>query len=79
MGVRTSTFGAVTLSNEDAEKFVKQVRYGRPKKAASKLLEQGRALLKQFDEQGQVAISAALTKQQNAIRSGKRWNRLYEG
>ncbi len=25
MGVRTSTFGAVTLSHEDAEKFVRQV------------------------------------------------------
>ncbi|OQX09608.1 MAG: hypothetical protein BWK80_46735 [Desulfobacteraceae bacterium IS3] len=62
MGVRTSTFGAVTLSHEDAEKFIKQIRYGRPKKAASKLLEQGRALLKQFDEQGKVVISVAVTK-----------------
>lgn len=60
MGVKTSTFGAVTLSHEEAEKFIKQVKYGRPKKSASKLLEEGRTLVKQFDEQGKVAISVAI-------------------
>jgi len=60
MGVKTSTFGAVTLSHEEAEKFIQQVKYGRPKKSASKLLEEGRTFVKQFDEQGKVVMSVAI-------------------
>lgn len=60
MAVKTSTFGAVTLSNEEAEKFINQIKYGRPKKSALKLLEEGRRLMKQFDEQGKVVIPAKI-------------------
>lgn len=56
MGVKTSTFGGVTLTNEEAEKFVLQVKYGRPKKRAMTLLAEGRNLLKQFEEQGNVTL-----------------------
>ncbi len=56
MGVKTSVFGSVTLTNEEAEKFVRQVKYGRPKKNAAKLLREGRTLLKKFEEQGDVML-----------------------
>ena len=56
MGIKTSTFGGVTLTNEDADKFVQQVKYGRPKKRAAKLLDEGRSLLRQFEEHENVML-----------------------
>jgi len=56
MAIKTSTFGGVHLTGEDAEKFRRQVKYGRPKKAAKEALERGRILLQEFDEKGYVTL-----------------------
>jgi len=57
MSVKTSTFGSTCLSDEDASKFVRQVKYGRPKAAAVKAAKRGSAMLKEFNSQGFVRIS----------------------
>jgi hypothetical protein len=44
------------LTGEDADKFIRQVRYGRPKAAAFKMLERGKKLSAQMREQGFVKI-----------------------
>jgi len=46
--IKSSVFGSVTLSGEDARKFERQVRYGRPSQAAQDTLLLGDKLLKQF-------------------------------
>lgn len=44
MSIRSSTFGAVHLTGEDARKFQAQVKYGRSKKAAAAALKHGRPI-----------------------------------
>jgi len=56
MAIKTSTFGGVHLTGEDAEKFRRQVKYGRPKKAAHQALAEGRKYLKEFEEKGYVTF-----------------------
>ena len=56
MAIKTSTFGGVHLTGEDAEKFRRQVKSGRPKTAAKEALERGRILLQEFDEKGYVTL-----------------------
>jgi hypothetical protein len=46
--IKSDTFGGVTLSGDDARKFDRQVRYGRPSLAAQETLKQGDALLARF-------------------------------
>ncbi len=58
MSVTTSTFGSTCLSDEDASKFVRQVKYGRPKAAAVKAAKRGRAMLKEYSSQGFVKVSS---------------------
>jgi hypothetical protein len=43
MSIRSSTFGSVRLTGEDARKFEAQVKYGRPKKIPAADLKRGRA------------------------------------
>lgn len=57
MAVRTSVFGAVRLTNDDAEKFRQQITYGRPKQAATNALEKGNKMIKEYDKKGFVLIS----------------------
>ena len=54
--VRTSTFGVVRLSGQDAKTFKQQIQYGRPKKAACAAAKRGEGMLKEFTKNGQVAI-----------------------
>lgn len=60
MSVRSTTFGSVRLSGEDADKFEKQVKYGRPKKAARETYARGKKASKEFNEKGSFAIKLAL-------------------
>lgn len=56
MAVKTSIFGAIRLSGDDADKFTQQVAYGRPKKAANVGLAKGVKLLKQYESKGFAVI-----------------------
>ena len=48
MAVISSTFGSVTLTEEDARKFKRQVTYGKPKAAARASIDRGVELAGQF-------------------------------
>ncbi len=58
MGVKTTVFGSVRLSGEDAKKFQRQVKYGRPKKAAIDAYATGKHISSKMDEQGFVEFTA---------------------
>lgn len=62
MSVLTSTFGGVRLSGDDAKKFLRQVNYGKPKKAAQEAAKRGEEMLKEYNEKGYVVIKAACNK-----------------
>lgn len=57
MAVRTSVFGAIRLTNDDAEKFQKQVIYGRPKPAAVKAVAKGAKMMREYEKKGFVTIT----------------------
>ena len=46
------------MSGEEAEKFSRQVKYGRPKKAAVESAKRGKVMLKEFSTTGRVIIKA---------------------
>lgn len=52
MSVRSTTFGSVRLTANDARKFRAQVTYGQPKRAAVESLERGRPLADAFVRDG---------------------------
>jgi len=58
MSVKTSTFGGVRLSGEEADKFVKQVTYGRPKQAAQDAAARGNKMVSEYTATGHVTIRA---------------------
>lgn len=58
MSVKTSTFGGVTLSGEDAKQFLRQVKYGRPKRAAVEAAKEGEKMLKELNKKGHVVVRA---------------------
>ncbi len=57
MSIHSSAFGGVTLTGRDAEKFVNQIRYGRPKKAASETVKRGSEAAKTLREEGRIRFS----------------------
>ena len=57
MAVRTSVFGAVQLTDEEAKKFRQQVTYGRPKQAAKSALANGKKMIREYDKKGFVTVS----------------------
>lgn len=57
MSVKSTELGGIRLSGADAEAFMRQVTYGRPKKAAVAALKRGRALSKKMDKAGRVKIT----------------------
>lgn len=57
MSIHSSAFGSVILTGKDAEKFVNQVRYGRPKKAASETIQRGSELAKELLSSGKVTLT----------------------
>lgn len=46
--IKSTTFGGVALSGDDAVKFERQVRYGRASEAAHNTLKLGDELLQKF-------------------------------
>ena len=62
MSVKTSTFGGIYLSGEDAKKFVTQVRHGRPKQAAKDAARQGKVMVDEFNSKGYVTLVARMPK-----------------
>ncbi|ADE14160.1 hypothetical protein Nhal_0987 [Nitrosococcus halophilus Nc 4] len=57
MSVKTTVFGGIHLSGEDAEKFERQVTYGRPKKAAKEGYERGKLLVEEYSKKGYSTIT----------------------
>jgi hypothetical protein len=52
MSIRSSTFGSVRLTGEDARKFEAQVQYGRPKKIPAADLKRARVAVDAFVRDG---------------------------
>lgn len=57
MSVKTTDFGAVRLSGQDAKKFVNQVVYGKPRKEAVASYKRGERLVAEFREKGYATIA----------------------
>lgn len=63
MAIISSTFGHVTLTEDEAKKFKNQATYGRPKKAAVEATERGLHLVKKMKENGgQLTFTIKSTK-----------------
>ena len=56
MSIRSSTFGSVRLSGEDARKFIAQVKYGRPKNIPEADIKRARAAVAAFVRDGYAPI-----------------------
>jgi hypothetical protein len=56
MSIKSSTFGRVELSGEDAKKFRNQVTYGRAKPAAKAAVARGVLLSRSLKEKGSVRL-----------------------
>ena len=56
MSVRTSTFGCVRLSGDDARRFQAEVSQSTPNPGAVRALERGDTMRKEFEESGKVKI-----------------------
>lgn len=56
MSVKTSTFGAVRLTDEEARKFRDQITYGRPKQAAVDSYARGKSAASEYAKQGYATL-----------------------
>ena len=56
MSIKSSTFGRVELTGEDAKKFRRQVTYGRAKPAAKEAVARGVLLSQTLKESGSVRV-----------------------
>jgi len=58
MGIKTSTFGGVTLSGDSAKAFRKQFLSGKakPNVQAQAALERGRPMLKELNKKGYITV-----------------------
>ena len=56
MSIQSHAFGRVTLTDGDADKFTRQVRYGKPKAAAVEGVRQGVSLTRDLQKDGAVRI-----------------------
>ena len=61
MSVRSTTFGSVRLTGEDAKKFTNQVKNGRPRQEAIDSYKRGSAVAQEFKEKGYATLSAIQT------------------
>lgn len=52
MAIHSTAFGSVTLTEDDAEKFKRQVTYGRPKAEASATVRRGVKAAEEFRSSG---------------------------
>lgn len=56
MSIKSSTFGRVELTGNDAKKFRRQVTYGRAKPAAKEAVARGIVLSQSLKESGSVRV-----------------------
>ncbi len=56
MSIKSTTFGGVQLSGDEADTFRRQVSFGRPKQAAKESVERGKKMLNEFNSNGLVRI-----------------------
>jgi len=56
MSVKTSVFGGITISGNDAKAFDRQVTHGRPKQAARDSYARGKSLVDEFNRKGYATI-----------------------
>jgi hypothetical protein len=59
MAITSHAFGRVTLTEEDADKFANQVRYGRASKAAKDAVGRGLSMAKSVKDNGKVNFTVA--------------------
>lgn len=52
MSIKTTTFGGIYLSGEDATKFLDQVRDGKIKQSAKNSYARGLPMVKEFSQKG---------------------------
>lgn len=57
MSIKSTAFGGVTLTGNDAKKFLNQVRYGRPKSAAMDTARRGSAMLSTIQQSGSLSFT----------------------
>lgn len=57
MGIKSTAFGRVVLTDADAKKFKNQVTYGKPKKAALEGVLAGLELNKELQTKGSITFS----------------------
>lgn len=58
MAINSTTFGRVSLTEADADKFKKQVAYGRPKAAAHDTAKRGVELSREYQKSGKLVLKA---------------------
>ncbi|MCH8201771.1 MAG: hypothetical protein IH996_01545 [Proteobacteria bacterium] len=56
MAISSHSFGITKLTDKDAEKFNRQVIYGRPKREAIANAHEGDKLAREFENHGQVTV-----------------------
>ena len=56
MGIKSTAFGRVVLTDADAKKFKNQVTYGKPKKAASEGVLVGMEINKKLQADGSITF-----------------------
>lgn len=59
MAIQSTSFGRVTLTGADADKFIKQAVYGRPKSAAHETVKRGCELARRFQSEGKLILQAS--------------------
>ena len=57
MSIKSQAFGRVTLTGQDAKKFINQVKYGRPSATATESVQAGIKLVRTFDKTGKVFVT----------------------
>jgi hypothetical protein len=57
MSIKSSAFGGVTLTGDDAKTFLKQVRNGRPNMAASESAKRGSAMVAAIQKSGSLSFT----------------------
>jgi hypothetical protein len=57
MAITSHAFGRVTLTEEDADKFARQVKYGRTSKSAKDAVARGAAIAQDVKRTGKFSFS----------------------
>ena len=58
MAINSTIFGRVSLTGADADKFVNQVSYGRPKAAAHDTAKRGIEMSREYQKTGKLVLKA---------------------